>query len=76
MWPPVRRWALLILDIGVLTDTGRGQCVKLVLEEVITMAKRWKMSRRKSRGEFRRSAQAVHPKNDRGGRVMRGGIRL
>jgi len=38
--------------------------------------KRMRMSRRKSRRDFRRKAANVHPKNFSGGSVMRGGIRL
>lgn len=39
------------------------------------MAKRFKMKRSQSRGNFRRGALNVHPKNNRP-MVMRGGIRL
>lgn len=40
------------------------------------MAKRYKMSRRSSRKDFRRRAQSVHPKNSMVAAPMRGGIRL
>ena len=62
--------AQLLLDVTVRSDTEG------VLTQEGSMAKRYKLSRKKSKKLFRKTASKVHKKNVHQNTILRGGIRL